>query len=413
MKRCDKERIRFDVERISRFNQTPGEGTTRFTYSAEDRGLRELLLCEMKKIGLKARVDAIGNIRARMDGRDNGLPPVMTGSHIDTVKNGGDFDGIAGVVAGLEVLRVMKESKYRPLHPIELVVFVEEEGPNFKFPLAGSRILTGMFPVEKLKDQRNAEGISMYDAAVRCGFKPDEMEGHLLKKGDIKAMVELHIEQSVVLDELLIPVGVVQAAAGRKWLEIEIGGDSNHAGATPMRFRRDPMAGAASIIAQVRNMVVNLANPATVGTVGRIVCYPNEPNVIPEKVAFTVDIRDTDPSGIEIVESNLRHLTEDICGNQGLTHSIRCLSETGPVEFSKPVVEAIETAAMEMGVPHMRMNSGALHDACIMAEITDVGMIFVPSIKGRSHCAEEATRYEDIALGADVLLGALMKLSGL
>jgi len=408
---CNKDRIRLDIETIAGFNSTPGQGTTRFTYSDEDIKAREYLIKEMERTGLKVSVDQMGNIRARLDGKDDSLPIVMTGSHIDTVTNGGNFDGVAGVSAGLEALRTLVENKFQPECSIELIVFVEEEGPNFKFPLAGSRILTGKFPVSSLKKHFNSKGVSMHDAAVARGFDPSDMRRHLFKEGEIKAMIELHIEQSVVLDELSVPVGVVGAVAGRKWIEIEIAGKSNHAGATPMNFRNDPMDGAAKVIASLRDIVTESANPTTVGTVGKIDCFPNEPNVIPEKVCFTVDVRDIEKDGIEIVERELVELTEETCEKHGLEFSSRVLSETEPIIFSKKVVESIIESAKDKCIEYIEMNSGALHDSCLMAEITDVGMIFVPSVGGRSHCAEETTDYEDIKKGADVLLGALIKIS--
>ncbi len=407
------DRIKNDIEYISKFNTTPGDGTTRFSYTEEDKKVREYLIKEMEKIGLQITVDPIGNIRGRMEGKNPSLPSIMAGSHIDTVEHGGNFDGVAGVITALESLRTMKENKFLPDHPVELVVFVEEEGPNFNFPLGGSRIMTGAYSVEDLKKQINADSVSMYEAAKNFGLKPDEMDKHLIKKGDIKAMIELHIEQSVVLDELNIPVGVVQAAAGRKWIEIEILGDSNHAGATPMKFRRDAMVGASKIISKVDEIATEKAFESTVATVGKINCYPNVPNVIPERVVFILEIRDTDKKGIKIVREEVEKNMEVICDKLNLKYKTKELSKTEPIIFSDEVINTIKDSAEEQNIKHKMMNSGALHDACLMAGVTDVGMIFVPSIKGRSHCPEEFTNYEDIKTGADVLLGALVKLSSI
>src|SRR6056297_1735927 len=407
------ERIRNDIQYISKFNTTPGDGTTRFSYTEEDKKVREYLIKEMEKIGLQITIDPIGNIRGRMEGKDPSLPSIMTGSHIDTVEHGGNFDGDAGVISALESLRVMKENKFEPDHPVELVVFVEEEGPNFNFPLGGSRIMTGAYSVEDLKNQMNSDGVSMYDAAEKFGLNPDDMKKYVVKKGDIKAMIELHIEQSVVLDELNLPVGIVQAAAGRKWIEIEIHGDSNHAGATPMKFRRDAMVGASKVISKVDEITIKKAFESTVATVGKINCYPNVPNVIPEKVVFVLEIRDTDKNGIEIVKNQVKKNIEVICDKLNLKYKIKELSKTEPIIFSDKVLNILKESAEEQNIKYKRMNSGALHDACLMANVTDVGMIFVPSIKGRSHCPEEFTNYEDIKIGADVLLGALKKLSSI
>ncbi len=407
------ERIRNDIQYISKFNTTSGDGTTRFSYTEEDKKVREYLIKEMEKIGLNITVDPIGNIRGKMEGKDSSLPSVMAGSHIDTVEHGGNFDGVAGVISALEALRVMKENNYKPEHSLEIIIFVEEEGPNFNFPLGGSRIITGAYSVDDLKKQINANGVSMYEAAEKFGLNPEKMNDFLIDKGDIKAMIELHIEQSVVLDELNIPVGVVQAAAGRKWIEIEILGDSNHAGATPMKFRRDAMVGASKIISKVDEITTEKAFESTVATVGKINCYPNVPNVIPEKVVFVLEIRDTDKNGIEIVKNQVEKNIEVICDKLNLKYKIKELSKTEPIIFSDKVLNILKESAEEQNIKYKRMNSGALHDACLMANVTDVGMIFVPSIKGRSHCPEEFTNYEDIKIGADVLLGALKKLSSI
>jgi hydantoinase/carbamoylase family amidase len=413
MIKADGKRIEQEIKHIATFNSTPSNGTTRFSYSPEDRSVRDYLIAEMESIGLIVKTDPVGNIRGRLRGSEDSWPVVMTGSHIDTVTNGGNFDGVAGVVAGLEAIRSIVESGIQTKHPLELIVFVEEEGPNFNFPLAGSRLLTGSYPVEAIRTYYNAQGISMYDAAVAFGFDPKSMPAHVIDENEIKAMIELHIEQSVMLDELTIPVGVVEAVAGRKWIEFTIWGKSNHAGATPMRFRSDPMVGAARIIASLKDLVVEEAFETTVGTVGRIECDPNEPNVIPEKVIFTVDVRDTDPKGIEIVENALALLTKKVCEEYGLIYKIEELSQTEPIVFAENVVNAIEASAIERSINHVRMNSGALHDACLMGRVTDVGMIFVPSIDGRSHCAQENTNFDHIKIGTDVLIGALLELAGI
>jgi allantoate deiminase len=239
------------------------------------------------------------------------------------------------------------------------------------------------------------------------------MDDYIVEKGDIKAMIELHIEQSVVLDELNIPVGIVQAAAGRKWIEIEILGDSNHAGATPMKFRRDAMVGASKIISKVDEITLEKAFESTVATVGKINCYPNAPNVIPERVVFVLEIRDTDKKGIEIVKEEMDKIIQRTCKKLNLEYKIKELSKTEPIIFSDKVIDSLVESAENQNIKYKKMNSGALHDACLMANVTEVGMIFVPSIKGRSHCPEEFTNYEDIKIGADVLLGALVKLSSI
>lgn len=407
------ERIRRDIVSIAAFNATPGEGTTRLSYSPEDRQARDYLIAEMEAIGLDVTVDPVGNIRARLAGSESDRPAVMTGSHIDTVLNGGDFDGVAGVVAGLEMMRVFVENRLRPVHPVELIVFVEEEGPQFGFPLGGSRLLTGKFSPEVLKEQYDNAGRSMHECAEAFGLEPDRMGEAVLRPGEVGTMIELHIEQSVVLDELKLPVGIVDAVFGRQWIEVTFLGKSNHAGATPMKFRQDAMDGAARTIARIADLALEAGSETAVATVGRLVCEPNQPNVIPERVRFTVDIRDRDQDAIARIAQAITALAESVSQELNLECQVEKLSETPAIAFSTRVVETIEKAAEAAGIDHLRMQSGALHDACLMAGITDVGMIFVPSIGGRSHCPQENTRFEDLKTATDLLIGSVAELSGI
>jgi hydantoinase/carbamoylase family amidase len=403
-------RIKADIDQIALHNSTPGNGCTRFSYSPEDLAARDWLTKRMVEAGLTVSVDGIGTIRGRLEGTDPAALPVLVGSHIDTVVNGGNFDGVLGVVTGLEALRVIREQEVAHKYPLELIVFVEEEGPNFGVPLAGSKTLTGRLSVDDLKELKNNNGISMYEAARTAGFNPDTLT--VLGSGQIRAMVELHVEQSVVLEREQIAVGIVEAVAGGNWIGVEIIGVANHAGATPMQYRNDPMVGAALVIAAVEDLVRELGTPATVGTVGRISCIPNAPNVIPSSVSFTIDLRDVDAKGIESVQAGIEKKLAEVAECRDLSWQTKILGSTEPVRLSPWVVGEIEAAAATRNIPVRRMNSGALHDACIMTSITEVGMIFVPSIGGRSHVPQEFTAFEDILKGCDVLLETLLRLSG-
>ena len=201
-------RIKADIENIGKFNLTPGEGCTRFSFTQEDSLAREYLINEMKKIGLQITVDAVGNIRGKLEGQRLNAPAILTGSHIDTVPHGGNFDGVLGVIAGLEILRTIVESKIKHNNPIELIIFVEEEGCNFGSPMVGSKVLTGQLSAKELKKLVNNSGSSFYDAAKNAGFNPDRIQDSILNPNDIKAMIELHVEQSVVLENRKIPIGI-------------------------------------------------------------------------------------------------------------------------------------------------------------------------------------------------------------
>ncbi len=399
------------IEALARFNATPGRGITRFSYSEQDRGAREYLMGKMEEVGLEVRVDPIGNIRGRLEGSTPGAAPVLAGSHIDTVLYGGRYDGVVGVVCALEALTVFRERGFTPSRPLEMIVFVEEEGVNFGSGMAGSRALVGLSGVETMKQLVNEDGVSMYEAAAGAGFDPDSMPRRLIAPGDVHAMLEIHIEQSLVLDTERIPVGIVTGIAGMKRLRIRIDGQPNHAGATPMRYRRDPMAGAALVISAVEEAAAKKALPTTVGTVGKVVCSPNVINVIPQSVEVFVDTRDVDPKGMETVVSTLQSTLDRLTRERGLTCRMDTLGEIEPTLCSKRVVDALQGAAEQREIPFMRMTSGALHDAAVLAGVTDIGMLFVPSKDGRSHVPEEQTDLDDIRKGCDVLIGALVELT--
>ena len=295
------ERIKLDIETMAGFNETPDKGCTRFSYSRADRMAREFLLERFSEMGLKVSVDPVGNIRARRDGIVPDAPVVMTGSHIDTVLNGGRFDGVVGVVCAMEAMRVIIENEIKTKHPVEIIVFVEEEGSNFGSTMAGSKAMTGKIGLPETKILRADDGLTMYDKARDAGFDPDKLPNSVVRPGAIKAMIEVHIEQGVVLDHEKVPIGIVGAIYGSKCLRVEFHGIPNHAGATPMRLRHDPMVAAAAVISGIPEIVEHEAYETTVATVGKINCLPNVINCIPGEVTFTVDIRDVHPEGVGIV----------------------------------------------------------------------------------------------------------------
>lgn len=407
----DISRLARDLESIAAFTATPGPGCTRLSYTPEYGKAREYLLTELDKLGLIVTIDGVGNIRARKEGSDPGLPPVMVGSHIDTVVHGGNYDGVLGVVAGLEALRTICQHNVDHAHPLELIVFAEEEGAGFGRPMAGSKALVGAMQVEDLKEIKNDQGVSMYEMAKDFGLEPDSMPKFVIKPGEVKALVELHIEQSVVLDSQGIAVGIVENVAGDIWLGVTLKGVANHAGATPMQYRHDAMAGAAEIISGVDNILARFGTATAVTTVGKLECSPNVVNVIPGEVFFTFDVRDIGSEGMGAVSIALTDRVHAVAKAWGLEAHVWTMAETKPVPLAPGVVGELEKAAGELGIPILKMNSGALHDACVMTAVTDVGMIFVPSVGGRSHSPEEFTRYEDIEKGCNVLLRALLRLA--
>lgn len=410
MLEASEQRIKKDIEILREFTSTPGEGVTRLSLSEEDRKAREYLIAEMNKIGAAVKVEPPGNIRARLMGTEPQNSIVMVGSHIDSVCNGGAFDGVAGVIAALEVFRVIRQNRIQTRHSIELVIFMEEEGARFGTSLLGSNFLMGKFGIDDLDKFIDHNNLSLREASTAFGldlaapFKS-------LQPGEVKAMLELHIEQSVVLDKKKIPLGIVEGIAGVRWLEVKLKGLANHAGATPMSLRQDAMLGAARIIAAIPGIVSNSGSPYTVGTVGKIECSPNVVNVIPEVVEFTVDLRDMSKEGIETVTFKLKEAVKQVANDQGLNYRIDVKADNPPVSLSPKVHNLIEEEAQNAGLRYLNMISGAAHDAMVLSELTDVGMIFVPSINGRSHCPEEETNYSDIKLGTGLLLVSVLRLA--
>ncbi|MBF8982350.1 Zn-dependent hydrolase [Lutibacter sp. B2] len=405
------DRIKKDIEEFRKYTSTPDRGCTRFPYTKEDFDARNYIINEMKKIGLNIHIDAIGNIRARLDGKDANAPVVMTGSHLDTVFQGGIFDGIAGVVCGLEAMRIFVENNIETNNPVELVVFVGEEGCDFDSPYIGSKVMTGRLGIEDLKNIKNKDGNSVYDAAVDFGLNPEELSKDVISSTDIKAMIELHVEQSLVLDYENIPIGIVKGIAGLKRLEIELEGVANHSGATPMHLRQDPMVTAAEIICFVNNIVGQEGSTSTVGTVGRIECIPNLVNAIAGKVTFTIDIRDIDEEVIERVTKLIIKKIKEVSKFHNVKSEIHNIGSGTPMKLSNSIIKTIEQVAISKNIKTKLMNSGAGHDACMFKDVTDVGMIFVPSVNGRSHVPEEFTRYEDLQLGCEVLFETIVKLA--
>jgi allantoate deiminase len=400
-------RIENDIEAINKFNSTPGHGISRATFTKEYMGTMDYIFNELRKIGADVKIMRGGNIRARLEGSIKDAPSVMIGSHIDSVFQGGKFDGVVGTVTSLEVLRTISEKKIPHRNPIDFVVFVEEDGSRFSSVLLGSRIWAGKVKEEDISKIRDKEGISYIDAMNSSGLIPED--NSILDGKKIKSMIEPHIEQSLVLESKQLSVGIVETIAGIKQLEVTIEGISNHAGATPMNLRKDALCGVAGIILNVEK--ISSENGTSVATVGLVDVTPGKTNIIPGKVKFTLDIRDKDDATLNEITERIIKSIGSSCKNRSLSHSIKLVSYTKPVLLSKKVVEVLENSAKNQGIATMKMVSGAVHDSSVIAELTEVGMIFVPSKDGRSHCPEEFTYLKDIEIAANILLESVIELS--
>ncbi|MEA3283941.1 MAG: Zn-dependent hydrolase [Synergistota bacterium] len=405
-----KERIRRDIETIASFGRDGGGGRTSFSYGEEDGEVRKYLYDRMNQLGMTVSVDGVGNVRARLSGRDNSLPSVLSGSHVDSVAGGGDYDGVVGVVAALEVAQCIVDRKIDIARPYEVVIFSEEEGSNFGVTCAGSKAMTGYLKVQDLKDLKDQDGLSMYDRCRAAGFEPDSISNETLSPGDIHGMVELHVEQSVLLESESVQIGAVRSIAGLCQCRISFKGTANHAGSTPMRLRQDALVGAAGFISGVRNIVAEDPSPSVVGTVGSIRCEPNVSNVIPGEAIVTLDVRDVCQEAIERVVCACRLLMDQIAADFRLEVSFEVLGRQSPVNMSSGITRIISESAEKLGLSCKTMDSGAVHDSVLLNSVADTGLIFVPSSEGKSHCPEEFTDMDDIAAGTEVLLSTVVSL---
>ena len=403
------DRIIRDINLINSFNSTPGNGITRLTFTPEFMKAYNYITDELNKIGAEITICRAGCLRGRLKGKDPLKPPVMFGSHIDTVINGGRFDGIAGVVSALEVLRVFAENKISHSHPLDFVVFPEEEGTRFGIITAASSAWTGRLDLETLYKTKDSNEVSYRKAMELAGIIPEDESP--LKKGAIKSMLELHIEQGAVLDKKGLSVGIVESIAGGKWIDLTVEGDAGHAGATPMPYRRDALQGAIRIIAELENIASTQMGPNTVGTCGFIDVKPGVGNVIPGKVNMIFDIRDSNPKNLKEMTKKINAFSKQICKERKLNFDMNERFYTPPVLISKHMIEVLDKCAEHRGIKTLKLMSGALHDSCNFSSITEIGMIFVPSKNGKSHCPEELTEWEDIKNGSNVLLDAVMELS--
>ena len=403
------ERIRKDIETMAGFTATPGKGMTRFSFSKEDRMTRDYIASEMKGAGLTVFEDAAGNLFGRREGTVPGAPAVMIGSHFDSVKNGGAFDGPAGVVMGLEIARVLHENGIAAEHPLEFAALVEEEGARFGGGLYGSRAMTGKVTREALDTFKDRDGVSAAEAMKAFGFDPDKIGEAVRPKGSLKAFIEMHIEQGPILESGGTDLGLVKTIVGISQREVEILGRPDHAGTTPMDMRCNALTAAAEAVLFLDRAAKEAAG-GTVGTVGRMEVFPGGANIVPGRVFFTIDVRSVYMEKLEQVTGSFAAFLKELEKKHGVTISVTDKLTVRPVEMSAEILGLFEAEAAKRSYTSKVMQSGAGHDAMIMASAADVGLVFVPSKGGRSHCPEE-TDYGQIKKGVDVVLGAVLSLA--
>ncbi|MBC7842987.1 MAG: Zn-dependent hydrolase [Gemmatimonadaceae bacterium] len=376
-------------------------GINRVAYSEADLAGRAFTLDLFRQSGLTPRLDAAGNIYARVPGSVATLPPILIGSHVDSVTDGGNFDGPVGSFAAIEVGRTLLETRTRLRHPVDVVVWQNEEGGTI-----GSKIAIGALTDADL-DKVARSGKTVREGIALTGGNVAQLASAAKKQGDIACYIELHIEQGGLLEKAGLQIGVVEGIVGLRWIEVTITGMSNHAGATPMDQRHDAMLAAAKFSVAINDAI--RAEPGRqVATVGRIVASPNTTNVIAGQVVMTVDLRDLDVAKLTRFKATFERLGREIGTATDTTFQFRTLVDSEPAIADPRVVSWIESSAAALGLTRQRMPSGAGHDAQEIARIAPMGMIFVPSIGGISHSPKEFSKADDITRGADVLLNAVI-----
>jgi beta-ureidopropionase / N-carbamoyl-L-amino-acid hydrolase len=404
--RVDVDRLMWRLDRLAEIGDTGDGGCSRLALTDDDRAGRDLVCAWMREIGLRVEIDAIGNVCGTWP-TDAAEAPVMMGSHIDTVRTGGRYDGNLGVLAGIEVIEAVKESGLRPARALCVAFFTDEEGSRFAPDMLGSLVYAGGLPIEDALDLPAIDGPTVGEELARIGYAGTSPCPGLAPH----AYVELHIEQGPVLEDDGLTIGAVTGVQGISWQELTIDGQANHAGTTPMRLRHDAAFAAASVTAFVRELAVDMGG-AQVGTVGRIELHPDLVNVVAARATLTVDLRNTDADGLVEAEHRLAEHCDRLAADEGVTITTRELARFDPVQFDESIVATVERVATELGHPMMRMPSGAGHDAQMLARVAPAGMVFVPSRGGVSHNPAEYTSPAEIAAGAEVLLGVVCELAG-
>ena len=381
------------------------EGCARLALTDEDRAGRDLVVAAMRDLDLDITIDRIGNVVGVMAGQVDG-PPVMCGSHIDTVRTGGRYDGNLGVLAGLEVIEVLKTNGVVPHRPIAVAFFTDEEGARFAPDMLGSLVYVGGMPIEEALDITGIDGAVVGPELARIGYDgPAPVPGPAPH-----SFVELHVEQGPVLEVEDLTIGAVTGVQGISWQEVTVTGQSNHAGTTPMNLRKDPGYVAAACASFVRELALELGHPQ-VATVGRVEFAPNLVNVVPASATFTVDLRNTDEAVLLEAERRFAEFLEQAAADEGCTVTTEVLARFEPVVFDDRVIELVESTATALGHSVKRMPSGAGHDAQMLARVCPTAMVFTPSKDGLSHNPAEYTAPADLEAGANVMLQVMLSLA--
>ena len=407
----DAKRFERNFNAISEFGALKGGGLTRLAFSKEDLEARKFLINLIEKNGFKLKIDNVGNIYAIYDdGCEADAKPVCVGSHIDSVPNGGFYDGTLGVMAGLEALSSIKEASIKLKRPLWLINFSCEESSRFKTATIGSKIISGKLSQQRLHELKDEDGISLFEAMSAAGFKPQNLDEAILKENSLHAYLELHIEQGPVLERSAISVGVVSGIAAPIRFEITIQGKADHSGATPMNMRSDALLAASHIIIAANKFAKN--KKTAVATVGYVHAKPGVLNVVPGEARLGVDLRDIDKASLEELNLELRNFVGELSRELKFSYEIRELSSDEPVKLSEHAINLLEDEAKKLGIKTLTLPSGAGHDAMNLTKLaSSVGMLFIPCVDGISHNIAEAINFKDAVAATKILTNALIRLS--
>lgn len=390
---------------MAKIGATEKGGCNRLALTELDRQARDLFCHWCESLGCSISIDRIGNIFARREGADNSLGAVCTGSHLDTQPTGGKFDGVFGVLSGVEILRTLHEQNIVTRTPVEVAVWTNEEGSRFQPAMQGSGVYVGRFDLEKEWEKTDLDGKRLKDELEKIGYLGKEEIG----SRHIQAFFEAHIEQGPILEDEGREIGVVRLGQGIRWYNVRVTGRESHAGSTPMRLRADALAAASNIVAEVERLALR-HKPDGLGTTGFMQVYPNSRNTIPGSVTFSVDLRNPDAEVLADMDRELQDYCKQLADSRGLGIEVDHFWYFAPVEFNAS--ENVKIAAEKLGYSHMDIFAGAGHDACYMADIVPSGMVFTPCKDGISHNEIEFTTPEQCEAGCNVLMHAMLEVAG-
>lgn len=395
---------------IAQFGIQKNGGVTRLAFSREDMDARNFLIEAMRSARLQVDIDPIGNIRGLRAGKDPSLAPVMIGSHLDTVPDGGHYDGVVGVLAALEVVSILNDLEIETQRPIEIISFAAEESSRFGMATIGSKAITGKIKQLDLTSLIDNNGESLHSVLCKAGQSLDDLSSSTLTASSLHAYLELHIEQGPVLESRKLDIGIVTDIAAPSRFKVKIIGRSDHSGNTPMDMRRDALTGASEIVLAVEQLTTN-GGENTVGTVGELQVHPGAMNVIPGQVELSIDIRDTNLEDKNTVVQQLKERLDAIAKTRQLEIKISSICDDSPVKLSREIVTKLSRHATNLGLSYLTMPSGAGHDAMHFAPIAPTGLIFIPSMDGVSHNPNEKSTMSDIVNGTKLLFGIVKELA--